>query len=120
MKKKKYKILLIEDDQIDQLAFMRFLKNHTLLYTFSIAESIEKAWELINMANKFVEETKPWNLAKEQKTPELQSFLHLLIRVIRAVKDAIEPFMPRTAGMIEAQIGEGSVKKGSPLFPRIE
>ena len=47
MKHNTYKILLIEDDYIDQMAFKRFINNHTLSYNCDIAESIEKAWELI-------------------------------------------------------------------------
>ncbi|MGA1868488.1 MAG: response regulator [bacterium] len=43
-----YKILLVEDDHIDQMAFTRFLNKHTPSYTCNIAESIEKAYKLIS------------------------------------------------------------------------
>jgi methionyl-tRNA synthetase len=77
-------------------------------------------WELINMANKYVEETKPWNLAKENKTEELKAFIRLLVEVIRMVGGQISPFMPNTAASIKEQLGEDVIKKGAPLFPRID
>jgi methionyl-tRNA synthetase len=82
--------------------------------------SLEKVWELINMANKYVEETKPWNLAKESKAEELRAFIRLLVDCIRSAAEQIYPFMPETAGSIIEQIGSDTVKKGNPLFPRID
>lgn len=77
-------------------------------------------WERINLANKYIEETKPWNLAKENKTDELEAFIRHLVKEILAVDKNISPFMPYTAESIEKQLGGDIVKKGAPLFPRIE
>jgi methionyl-tRNA synthetase len=85
---------------------------------FSLA--LESIWELIGMANKYVEETKPWNLAKENKDQELKEFIALLVQVIRAVADQLEIFIPQTAALIKEQFQEDKVKKGKPLFPRLE
>ena len=94
---------------------------HTpLAVNFEFSLSLEKIWELINKANKYIEETKPWNLAKENKTDELKSFIRLLVDVIREVAEAILPFMPDTAASIKEQIGQDTINKGKPLFPRIE
>lgn len=87
---------------------------------FNFSGALESIWEVINMANKYVEETKPWNLAKENKADELRAFIRLLTEVIREVAIAIVPFMPKTAASILEQVGEERVKKGAPLFPRIE
>ena len=87
---------------------------------FNFGAALESIWEIIGMANKYVEETKPWNLAKENKTEELKNFICLLIKVIKAVEQAIAPFMPMTAEAIGAQVGVDSIHKGNPLFPRIE
>ena len=91
-----------------------------LAINFEFSFSLEKIWELINMANKYIEETKPWNLAKENKTDELKSFIRLLVDVIREVGEVILPFMPSTAASIKEQIGQDTINKGKPLFPRIE
>ncbi len=87
---------------------------------FNFSLSLERVWNLIAMANKYVEEVKPWNLAKENKIDELKSFIRILIDVIRASSDEIFPFMPQTAISIKEQFGEKEIKKGSPLFPRID
>jgi len=82
--------------------------------------SLEKAWELINMANKYVEETKPWNLEKENKAERLKAFIRLMVEVIRKVAEEIEAFMPKTSESIKEQLGKDTIKKGKPLFPRID
>ena len=87
---------------------------------FNFSAALEKIWELINMTNKYIEDTKPWNLAKENKTEELKSFLRLLVDVIRELINNISPFLPQTASLIKEQIGSDRIKKGLPLFPRIE
>ena len=87
-------------------------------YNFSSA--LESIWELINMANKYIEDTKPWNLLKENKAEELKEFIAVLVEVIKNTGYAIMPFMPQTAKSIQEQIGSDKIKKGKPLFPRIE
>jgi methionyl-tRNA synthetase len=87
---------------------------------YDLSLSLEKIWKLINLANKYVEETKPWNLAKENKTEELKAFIRLLVEVIRKVAREVYPFMPGTSGSIIQQVGEDTIKKGNPLFPRID
>ncbi|MFA5411179.1 MAG: methionine--tRNA ligase [Candidatus Omnitrophota bacterium] len=85
---------------------------------FSLA--LEKIWDLISLANKYIEQKKPWNLAKENKVDELKAFIRLLVDVIAAVAGEIAPFMPDTAASIKAQLGEKEIRKGKPLFPRID
>ncbi|MFA4889676.1 MAG: methionine--tRNA ligase [Candidatus Omnitrophota bacterium] len=87
---------------------------------FNFSFALEKTWELINMANKYVEETKPWNLAKESKSDELKAFIRLLVDAIREAGSQISFFMPQTAESIQQQLGEAQIKKGQPLFPRID
>jgi methionyl-tRNA synthetase len=87
-------------------------------YNFSAA--LEHIWEIINLANKYVEDTKPWNLAKAHKIDELKGFICVLVDVIKNTAEAISPFMPQTAALIKEQLGEGEIRKGKPLFPRID
>jgi methionyl-tRNA synthetase len=86
---------------------------------FNFSNALEKIWELVNLANKYVEETKPWNLAKEGKNKELAAFIQLLVEVIRGVTETLYPFMPKTCTLIQEQLGQDKIKKGHPLFPRI-
>ncbi|PIQ88593.1 MAG: methionine--tRNA ligase [Candidatus Omnitrophica bacterium CG11_big_fil_rev_8_21_14_0_20_42_13] len=84
------------------------------------SSALEEIWGLINMANKHVEETKPWNLSKENKKEELADFIALLVEVIKKVSAEISYFMPRASAKINEQFLEDKVIKGKPLFPRID
>ena len=99
---------------------IKHLKSRTDLSSCNFAGFLGAVWELINMANKYVEDTKPWNLVKENKIEELKEFISVLADVIRNVEEEIFPFMPHTAALIKEQIGGDIVRKGAPLFPRIE
>ncbi len=87
---------------------------------FNFSSVLEKIWELINMANKYIEDTKPWVLFKENRIDELKAFIHLLVDVINRVTEDLSPFMPQAAESIIQQLGKDKIKKGKPLFPRIE
>ncbi|OGX18872.1 MAG: methionine--tRNA ligase [Omnitrophica WOR_2 bacterium RBG_13_44_8b] len=87
---------------------------------FNFSASLEAIWEIINMANKYIEDTKPWNLAKANKTAGLKEFILVLVDCLRGVQSQIAPFMPQTARLIAEQLGKDKIKKGKPLFPRIE
>jgi methionyl-tRNA synthetase len=89
-------------------------------FDFSFSLALEPIWELINMANKYIEDTKPWNLVKANETEKLKAFIRLLVDAIREVADQIYPFMPSTAESIKEQLGTDKIKKSKPLFPRID
>ena len=105
--------------KVEHLA-LRINSNLGVSGDYNFSATLESIWELINMANKYIEDTKPWNLAKEKKTLELAEFILVLVDVIRKIEHAILPFMPDTATAINAQFQEVSIKKEKPLFPRIE
>lgn len=95
-------------------------------------------WELVTDANRFVEESKPWQLAKEKKTEALAQVLYDLLESIRFIGVLLAPFLPVTSDKICRlfQINQapsidmaakwgglkaGSViQKGEPLFPKVE
>ena len=104
--------------------------------------SIKKVWAFISRANKYIDETAPWALAKdESKKQELANVMYNLAESLRQISVLISPFMPQTAARIWQQLnlpGEfadvqledikvwggiaGGHKVGTPeqLFPRIE
>jgi len=84
------------------------------------SSSLIEIWDVINSANKYIEDTKPWNLSKEEKLDELKEFIFVLMEVIKNVTSEISPFMPETADKIMTKIKEGKIQKGTPLFPRLE
>ncbi|MCM8795559.1 MAG: methionine--tRNA ligase [Candidatus Omnitrophica bacterium] len=93
------------------------VNNYMAQLKFNLA--LESIWKIINLANKYIEDTKPWTLAKENKAQELKEFIAILVKVIRTVQDLIVPFMPDTARSIKEQFGEKKINKQKPLFPRI-
>jgi len=86
---------------------------------FNFAFALEQIWELVNMANKFIEETKPWILLKEKKTEKLERFLFLLLKAIKKIAESLQAFMPQTARVILEHLEKEEIKKGKALFPRI-
>ena len=104
--------------------------------------SIKKVWAFISRANKYIDETAPWALAKdESKKQELANVMYNLAESLRHISVLISPFMPVTAERIwqqlnlpgsfaEVQLADikvwggiaGGHKVGTPeqLFPRIE
>lgn len=94
---------------------------------FDFTTALTKIWEVINIANKYIEDSKPWVLAKEKRTGELEEVIGGLLGSLRAVAISVYPFMPQTAKNIYGQLGMNEklemgtrVKKAQALFPRIE
>ena len=97
-------------------------------------------WSLVARTNKYIDETAPWALAKDETNQEaLASVMNHLAESLRQIALLIEPFMPRTSVEMFAQLGmdkntaswddlkgyhlTDSVKvvaKGTPIFPRLE
>lgn len=87
---------------------------------FNFSAALQCIWELINLANRYIEEAKPWNLMKEGRLEKLQFFIRLLVEILRRLQEVLAPFMPSTAEAIREQIGQEKIKKLPPLFPRWE
>ena len=104
-------------------------------------EALESAWKLIRRTNKYIDETMPWALAKDEaKKGELDTVLYNLCESIRIVATLINPIMNATAVKIYDQLGitdenlktwesvktfgligeNTKVHKGEALFPRLD
>jgi len=72
------------------------------MLTFDTRRSLELIWEFIRAANKFVEDTKPWALAKApEKEAELRQVMYTLFESLRVIGLILTPFMPSTAEKIQ-------------------
>ena len=107
-------------------------------YQFSAA--LTEIWKLIARTNKYIDETMPWALGKdESKRDRLAAVLYNLCESLRIVSILLTPFMPETAPKIQAQIAapaetltydaagtwgllpaDAEIVKGDTLFPRID
>jgi methionyl-tRNA synthetase len=106
---------------------------------FRFNQALEEIWVLIRRTNKYIDETAPWILAKEEASKSrLDAVLHNLAESLRIVSILIYPFMHTTATEIRSQLGlwyaepewkdaavfdcmNGEiVKKGKAIFPRLD
>ena len=106
--------------------------------TLHVADSLDEIWAVVNRANKYIDETTPWILAKDDATkPRLGAVLYNLVETIRIIAALLTSYMPSTATKIKEQIGAevldfestktfGITKAGAkvgeavPLFARID
>ena len=116
-----------------------------MMENMDINGAIKEIWQLIGRANKYIDETEPWKLAKDPaNAPRLNTVLSNLLEVLSMVSVLVEPFIPTTSRRIRAQLGlsldvtsanlealgefgaAGTIRIGhrtgkpEPIFPRIE
>lgn len=125
------------DAELKQTAEEAFSKVIALMDEYRTADALSKIIALCQRSNKYIDETAPWVLAKEESSlPRLKTVLSNLIESIRIIGVALAPFMPSTSKAILEQInapagdfaspqifGSGEARRvnaPSPLFARIE
>jgi len=106
-----------------------------LLDRAELTQALEEAWKLVRRLNRYVEETRPWDLAKDEADPErLDEVLYNLCEGLRVATLLLVPYLPQTAERLLATLGEESralaelgsrpggqpVERVPPLFPKIE
>jgi methionyl-tRNA synthetase len=109
---------------------------------FEFHRALREIWTLVDFANRYVERNAPWDLAKEPKNrARLDVVLYNLAETLRILAVYLFPFMPTTAQRMTMELGWVTsleqalkpqdyqwgrlkpgrpVRKGNPLFPRIE
>lgn len=103
-----------------------------------LPEALDRIWELIGRANKYIDETTPWILAKDEaKKERLGTVLYNLVESLRFASTLIAPFLPTTSAKMNEQLNielttwdslsafDGTragtkVNKGAVIFPRID
>lgn len=128
------------DEDLINLAIETPGKVEKLMNDLKISDALDEIWRLIGRANKYIDETSPWMLAKdESRRDRLSSVIYNLCEVIRIISVLIYPFIPSTSPKINAQLGIdeslttwesiqkfGGIKpgirvnKGEIIFPRID
>ena len=113
------------------------VEDHMEQFKFNMA--LEEIWVGIRRANKYIDETEPWILAKDGSCKErLDGVMHNLAEAIRIISILIHPFMHSTSAEIRKQMGlwfaepqwedatvfhmmnGEQVKKGDAIFPRLD
>jgi len=71
--------------------------------------------------NQYIDQKEPWVLAKDEtKKGELETALTSLVIGLRSISKMLEPFLPETAGKLEAIFNAKKIKASDPLFPRLD
>ena len=112
---------------------------HKQMNAVDYPRALEAVWNIISRTNKYIDETAPWVLAKEDGDKEqLAAVMAHLAASLRVVAHLIQPFMMNTSNAILEQLGLGLdfdlenltlagfpenvtvVAKGTPIFPRLD
>lgn len=112
---------------------------HKQMNAVDYPRALEAVWNIISRTNKYIDETAPWVLAKDDtKIADLAAVMAHLAASLRVVAHLIQPFMMTTSNAIMEQLGLGAdfdlenldlaglptgikvVTKGTPIFPRLD
>lgn len=126
------------DKDLIEVAKGTYPKFEELMDDFNFNQALETVWTLIRRANKYVDETEPWILGRDEENKDrLNRVLYNLAECIRIVAQLIEPVMKNTSKLILDKLGtdnkgfesagnfgileEGArVDKGANLFDRLD
>ena len=105
---------------------------------FNLQDAIESTWKLIRRANKYIDETAPWALAKdESKVEELKTVMYNLVESLRIIANLVAPYLVESApkmyealglreelSLVDLKFGKEysfvKVNKTEPLFKRLD
>ena len=125
------------DIELKQYIKEQIEKIETSMNELHVADSLEEIMNIAKRCNKYIDETAPWLLGKEETTiPRLKTVLYNLVESIRILSILLTSFVPETATKMQKQINasvidyesikefgktrEGNVEKPEPLFARID
>ena len=127
------------DDDLENLAVSVIDEVEDAMEHYQFSVALEAIWKLIRRSNKYVDETEPWKLAKDDdKKDRLNTVLYNLAESLRIVSVLIYPFIKDTSLKIREQLGvsgeinwedartfglieDGTkVNKGEVIFPRLD
>ncbi len=93
---------------------------HRRMQQFEFTKAIDYAWAKVQELNKSIDQQKPWELAKQGKTTEVQQVLRDLVTELLRVAQLLKPFLPDTAAKIYATFDTTDVivPPAAPLFPK--
>ncbi len=73
--------------------------------TLHVADSLDEIWKIADRANKYIDETTPWILARDEASrPRLATVLYNLAETIRIIASLLSPYMPSTSEKIASQL----------------
>ena len=129
------------DQDLESVALETVQKVEAEMENLQFSVALTDIWQLIRRTNKYIDETMPWVLAKDEtKKEELASVMVHLVEALRMTGVLLRPFLTSTPGEIFRQLGineenavtwealatfgissgDWKVQKGKPIFPRLD
>lgn len=126
------------DKDLEGLALSVADKVEANMETFNFSQTLEEIWKLIRRGNKYVDETEPWIVAKDEGSNRIDTILYNLAEALRIVSVLLYPFMKNTSLQIRDQLGlnkepvledarawgllvpDSKVEKKGIIFPRVD
>ena len=126
------------DDELIAICKESKEKYFDLMNKFRIADAMDEIWAIVRRSNKYIDETMPWALAKDEAQKDrLATVLYNLLESIRYVAVMLQPMMPQTAELIFASLNTNlntwesvadfgglatgeKVGEAKPMFARID
>ena len=128
------------DKSLEEYTIDKIKSFEEKMSNIEIANALSEIWAIVSRTNKYIDETTPWILAKEEEKEKLESCMYHLIENLRKIAILLTPFMPDTADNIFKQIGMNDekliawdqlnsydsiknikvIEKGEPLFMRLD
>jgi methionyl-tRNA synthetase/methionyl-tRNA synthetase C-terminal region/beta chain len=129
-----------EDDELRNMVAALPERFETQMEKYAFQQALQEVFKVIARANKYIDETAPWALAKdESKKARLGCVLYTLLESVRICSSLLVPFMPDSCERIRGMLGAApeeftwdaackwgvlavgaKVSKGENLFPRID
>ena len=115
------------DDDLKATVKSAIAKSTELMDAYHVADSLDEIFLMLRRANKYIDETMPWALAKnEEDKPRLATVIYNLLETIRVGAVLLTPYIPATAKNIFDQLGAekrdfasitefGGLEAGKPL-----
>ncbi len=138
----KYRGCINEVDKSLEEETILCIKNvEEYMENYHLNNALEEIWKIISRTNKYIDETMPWALAKEEEKEKLESVMYHLVENLRKVAIMLKPIMTSTSNEILKQLGINDekliswekindynllvndykvVEKGNPLFVRLD
>ncbi len=91
-----------------------------LVGSFMFDQALGYIWKKIAAVDGLISEKQPWVLAKNGQTKELNNVLGVAANEVLTIAFLLQPFLPGTAEKIENIFTAKKIKKGEPLFPRLQ
>jgi len=116
---------IVDDDVLNSDIENAYTSYQSQMDSYNVAQAIQEALNLVSRANKYIDETQPWVLGKdESKAAELKCVLYNLCKALTKSAEMLLPIIPQSAQKILDCItfnkSSVTIKKSDVLFPRID